>query len=144
MASSPLREGLKSRLRTARAVVVLTQAHITVGLIPFDRWRRGLGGTVDHVVSDRSRHELLEAHKLAAHIERAAQLVPFDARCLSRAVALSWQLRRRSIPHEVVLAVRPAAARETGDNLHARGDIGGSRVLGDLPGPWLEALRLGA
>jgi hypothetical protein len=81
---------------------------------------------------------------LAAHVEWAARLLPFSTKCLPRAMALSWMLRSRRIDHFVVFAVRPPKLRESGDALHAWVEIGGERIIGDLPGPWLETLRLGS
>jgi hypothetical protein len=63
---------------------------------------------------------------------------------LSRAMALSWLLRRKQIAHAVVFAVRPDHLRSGPDPLHAWVEIEGMKVIGDLPGPWLETLRLGS
>ena len=122
----------------------LARARITVGIMPFARWRDSLGASADWIGDRAPNEDLATALTLAAHIERAARRAPFKTNCLPRAVALSWQLRRRSIAHEVVLAARPATACELGDSLHARVDVAGAAVLGDLPGPWLDAARLGA
>jgi hypothetical protein len=61
---------------------------------------------------------------------------------LPRAAALSWILRKRGIAHAVVFAVRPEQLRDSPDPLHAWVEIAGVRVIGDLPGPWVETLRL--
>jgi hypothetical protein len=58
-------------------------------------------------------------------------------------MALSWFLRFRKIGHFVVFAVRPPGLRGTDDQLHAWVEIEGEKILGDLPGPWVETLRLG-
>lgn len=87
--------------------------------------------------------DLAEARRLAAHVDRAALRLGGLTRCLHRAMALSWQLRRRRIAHTVVLAARPAGARgQDGDDLHAWVECGQAIVLGALAGPWLEVLRL--
>ncbi len=87
--------------------------------------------------------DLAEARRLAGHVDRAALRLGSLTRCLHRAMALSWQLRRGGIAHTVVLAVRPAGARgRDGDDLHAWVECGSATVLGALPGPWLEMLRL--
>lgn len=59
-------------------------------------------------------------------------------------MALSWILRRKRIAHTVVFAVRPAGLRDSADALHAWVEVHGETILGELPGPWLETLRLGA
>jgi len=33
--------------------------------------------------------------------------------------------------------------RGTADDLHAWVEVAGKTILGDLPGPWVETLRLG-
>jgi len=70
--------------------------------------------------------------------------LPFGTKCLPRAMALSWLLRRKRVVHTVVFAVRPADLRNSPDALHVWLEAGGDKVIGDLPGPWLETLRLGA
>jgi hypothetical protein len=58
-------------------------------------------------------------------------------------MALSWLLRKEGVHHVLVFAVRPVELRTPSDALHVWVEIEGVRVLGDLPGPWLETLRLG-
>ena len=82
--------------------------------------------------------------RLAADVEWAAKRLPFSTKCLPRAMALSWMLRRRRLPHTVVIAVRPNDLRHSADALHAWVEVGGEKIIGDLPGPWIETLRLGA
>jgi len=55
---------------------------------------------------------------------------------------LSWMLRGRGIGHAFVFAVRPAGLRDDDDALHAWVEIDRAKILGDLPGPWVETLRL--
>jgi hypothetical protein len=86
---------------------------------------------------------LAEGQRLARQVERAAARLPFSTKCLPRAMALSWILRRKRIGHVLVFAVRPAGLRDGPDALHAWVEIEGVTVIGDLPGPWLETLRLG-
>lgn len=85
-----------------------------------------------------------EARQRARQVERAASWLPFGTKCLPRAMALSWLLRRERIRHAVIVAVRPPDWRDRRDALHAWVEVGGERVLGDLPGPWVETLRQGA
>ena len=116
---------------------MLGKARLTVALLPFERWRNSLGGRPD------SREASAEAARLAAHVEWAARRLPFETKCLARAMALSWMLRRAGIAHAVTFAVRPAGMRESADALHAWVEVGGERILGDLPGPWITTARLG-
>jgi hypothetical protein len=136
----PASERWRSRLRTARAIADLSLARLVVAALPFSRWRESLGG----VAGSRSSDALsTQARCLAAHVEWAAKWVPFSTKCLPRAMALSWILRRKRIAHVVVFAVRPAALRGSDDQLHAWVEHAGETLIGDLPGPWVETLRLG-
>lgn len=121
-------------LRTTRAAGLLCCACVLIAALPFGLWRRGLGPS-------EGRRQLQDpgaARHLAAHIERAAWRLPFTVKCLPQAMALSWQLRRRSIDHNLVLAVRPPAMRGGDDALHAWVECDGHIVLGELPGPWIR------
>ena len=124
-------------MRTLNAIVLLCPAWFLVRYVSFDKWQRSLG-----FAGTPSSEQAMEARRLAAHIDRAASLLPFPTKCLPRAIALSWMLRRRRIGHAVVIAVRPPPLRESPDALHAWVDVGGNKVVGDLSGPWLETLRL--
>jgi len=121
-------------------MAALIVARLAVGLIAFERWRHRLGGTA----SGRASEQLsIEAQRFAAHVEWAAKLLPFPTKCLPRAMALSWILRSKGIAHSLVFAVRPSSEIATGERLHAWVEIAGHVILGDLPGPWVETLRLG-
>lgn len=117
-------------------MAALIVARLTVAAIPFDRWRRRLGRN-----GHASEDDIKRAKRLAAHVDWAARLLPFPTKCLPRAMALSWVLRRNQIAHAVVLAARPANFRQPADALHAWVEVGEEKVIGDLPGPWVETLR---
>ena len=120
-------------------MTALTFAHLTVTLVPLGRWRNMLGASTEADPDDRARR----ARQLAGAVDRAADRLPFTTKCLPRAVALSWLLRRRGMHHALVIAVRPPHLRDAPDALHAWVEIGGAKIIGDLPGPWIETLRLG-
>lgn len=136
----PLVERLRSKLLTAEAMAALGAARLLVATIPFTRWRDTLGGTTVQSTFDVG---LADARRFARHVEWAAKLLPFSTKCLPRAMALSWILRSARIGHVIVFAVRPAAQRSQEDQLHAWVEIAGETIIGDLPGPWVETLRLG-
>lgn len=138
LASSTSVERWKGRGGTATAITVLLVARLVVAILPFPRWRGTLG------FSARLATSRAEALRLASQVERAAVRLPVESKCLPKAVALSWMLRRRKIGHAVVFAVRPRQTRTGVDTLHAWVEVEGDRVIGDLPGPWLETLRLGS
>lgn len=127
----------RPRSRTLEALGALIAARTGLALIPFRWWRGRLG-----LDGEARTAELMTAQRLSIHVERAAGRLPFETKCLPRAMALSAMLRRRAIPHRVILAARPAAARRADDDLHAWVDVAGTIVLGDLPGPWLRVLVL--
>lgn len=121
-------------------MTALCRARLLVAWVPFDRWRDRLGFAAAQ--ADPPTH-VAEASRLAADVEWAARRLPFPTACLPRAMALSWMLRRRRIAHAVVIAVRPSQLRQSPDALHAWLEVDGQKILGDLPGPWIETVRLG-
>ena len=129
-------ERWQARWRTVRAAAMLARARLTIATLPFERWRKTLGGA-----SLPPGNDQLTA-KLAADVNWAARRVPFKTKCLPRAMALSWMMRKGGLGHTLVLAARPAGWRGTDDNLHAWIEVDGRIILGDLPGPWVETLRL--
>lgn len=120
-------------------MVLLCVARLLVMLAHFGWWRAYVGPAK----GARACKDPAIVRRLAAHIERAAWRLPFAVKCLPQAVALSWQLRRRSIAHRIVIAVRPPGARGGEDDLHAWVECGSAIVLGELPGPWAEIHTLG-
>jgi hypothetical protein len=113
---------------------------LVIAALPFNWWRGTLGGKSGRRPADTA---VADALRFAAHVEWAARLLPFSSKCLPRAMALSWTLRSRGIPHGVIFAVRPPAQRSPDDQLHAWVEIEGETILGELPGLWVETLRLG-
>lgn len=118
----------------------LCRAQLLVAFIPFHSWRHGLGLEAGH----SGAPDAAAARQMAADVEWGAKRLPFSPKCLPQAMALSWMLRQKRIEHSVVFAVRPADSRESAEALHAWVEIDGQKILGDLSGPWIETLRLGA
>lgn len=137
----PVAETWRTKRRTAAAIAILCWARLLVAWVPFDRWRNSLGFEANG--SDLGLATQAKARRLAADIEWAARRLPVSTKCLPRAMALSWMLRRQRIGHAVVIAVRPPDLRELPDAFHAWIEVGGAKIIGDLPGPWLETLRIG-
>ncbi len=119
-------------------MALLAFARLLVAFVPLRLWRARLGGEFP-----AGAEAMRRATRLAAHVERAAGRLPFATKCLPRAMALSWMLRRRRIPHALVLAVRPPALRCGDDALHAWVEHRGAVILGELPGEWHAVLRAG-
>jgi hypothetical protein len=120
--------------------MLLSAARIVVALVPLRIWRGSVGGRP----GCSGAADAGAVKRLAEHIERAAWRLPFKAKCLPQAIALSWQLRRRGFGHRVVFAVRPPALRKHDDALHAWVECGGAIVLGALDGPWLAVHAQGS
>ena len=129
-------ETRRLRGRTLEAMVALCLARLAVAWLPFGIWRGSLGLS-GIALPDAA----IEAQRLARHVDRAADRLPFSTLCLPRAMALSRLLLRRGIPHQLVIAARPASQRSGTDDLHAWVEAGGHIVLGEIAGPWLETGR---
>jgi len=121
-------------------MLLLCGGRLLIAFVPLRYWRDSLG--LDGGVSGEDGQII--ARRLAARVERAAALLPFRARCLPRAMALSAMLRRGGIAHTLVFAVRPRAWTGPQERLHAWVEREGERLIGDLSGPWIETLHLGA
>lgn len=135
----PGSETWKARLRTGKAMVLLSLARLLIIWVPFRLWSSHLGSAK----GARASPDPATVRHLSAHIERATWRLPFAVKCLPQAAVLSWQLRRRGIAHRVVIAVRPPSARGGADDLHAWVECGAAIVLGERPGPWVELHSLG-
>jgi Transglutaminase-like superfamily len=134
----PAIEPWRGRARTVQAMALLLLARMLVALVPFARWRGRLG-----LAGEAGSGQLEMARLLASHISRGAARLGLPLKCLPRAMALSWLLRRRGIAHRLAIAARPQAERETApDALHAWVECSGETVLGELEGPWIVVLYL--
>lgn len=137
--SLPAFDFWRPKIRTASAMAQLCWAQFLISWIAFSRWRGSLGCLAE---VDRPT-DLTEARQLAADVDWAARRIPFRVKCLPQAMALSRLLRHRQINHAVVIAVRPDQLRQSPDALHAWVEIKGETIFGDLPGPWIETMRIG-
>lgn len=118
-------------------MVGLLAARPVVALVGIERWRGHLG-----LAGSACQADLAESRRLARHVGRGAGRLPFASKCLPRAMVLSRMLRQRGIANRLVIAARPAEARDGTDDLHAWVEVAGQIVLGDLPGPWLPLYSL--
>ena len=100
----------QGRMRTAHAMAALSLAQLAVTLVPLRRWRSTLGAKPCKEPAEPDV-KAGEARRIAGAVERAAERLPFATKCLPRAVALSWLLRRRAIGHSLVIAIRPPHLR---------------------------------
>ena len=137
------------RAQAALIVFLLCIARFLVSCVPLRMWQSTLG-----VVAPCSPQkpepigETIVAEKvavalcLAVNVEQVAARLPFETKCLHRAMTLAWLLWSRGISYSLKIAVRPPQVRGESYYLHAWIEAGGMIVLGDLPGPWAVTLVL--
>ena len=131
-------EALNKRVQAALIVVLFCIARFLVSCVPLRMWSATLGVVAkcppeQTIPSDET---FSATHRLAVNVERVAARLPFETRCLHRAMTLAWMLWSNGISYNLKIAVRPSKARTGRDDLHAWVEAGGKIVLGDLPGPW--------
>lgn len=78
---------------------------------------------------------------LARAVERAAQRLPGTSKCLPRAMALHWMIRRRARASQLVIGILPGAQRGTIDDLHAWVEVGGQVLIGQREENFLPLAR---
>ncbi len=140
------REAWRLRRLTLEAMLRVCAARVLVRFVPLGYWRGRLGRAApahaaEHAVAASPEH-IAEARRLALHVERAAARLPFSTKCLPRAIALARMLQARGRPYSLRIAIRPPAERGGTDDLHAWVEMGGIKVIGDLPGNWVILLNL--
>ena len=120
------------RRETIEAMAGLILARLLVAGVPFGRWRPWLGAPV--LPQDGDSELRLDANlaqrRLARAVVRATARLPGESRCLARAMALHWMLRRRSLGGVLHIGVLPGEVRGTLDDLHAWVSRSGEVLLG--------------
>ena len=108
----------------------LAAARLLIAILPFGYWHRWLGqhGATRPVQQGADAQVVL----LARAVRRGAVRLPFETKCLPRAIALHTMLRRRREPSQLVLGVLDLGQRGTLDDLHAWVESGGEVVIGAL------------
>ena len=130
------------RWLTVQALALLCLARLLVAFVPLRMWRHTLGQDCADPCIPPDPEAAGPARCLAGHVERAAARLPFETKCLPRAMALAWLLRIRGVHYSFKLAVRPMQARSGKDDLHAWLEAGGTAILGGVAGPWIVVLTL--
>lgn len=129
-----------ARARTAEAAALLMIARLLIAAVALRRWRGSLGAVARQ---PDAADAMALASLLCRHVERAALRLPMETKCLPRAMALSWMLRRRSIAHAAVFGVRHSGAAPDTDALHAWIEIAGQTLPAGSDHSWQEVFRLG-
>lgn len=131
-----------------RAIICLAIAKALVRFVPFTSWRRSLGIVLDPTSPDfptgpniagdacvstapptcddaTLRHAML----LGRLVDRAAEKLPGTSKCLPRAAALQWMLRRAGISSSLVIAFR-LQERSGPHAYHAWTEVFGEMLVG--------------
>ena len=124
----------QGRFRTATAMAQLLLAAALVRFVPMRLWRGHLGSLAE--ASPPASHSpdettLRFVRRRAWHVARAANYFPFTVKCLPQAMALQWQLRRRRIDSQLVIAMLKAGRSAAADPYHAWVELGDIMVLGN-------------
>ena len=122
------------RLLTIEAMALLPLARVLVNRVQMKHWRGTLGeiegATISSAASptDQQTAAWCDAARLGRHVERAAEKLPVETKCLPRAIALQWMLRRRAIASRLIVA----RSHEKGnrDEWHAWVEHGEEIVIG--------------
>ena len=111
----------RRRGATVEAMAWLVLARLLVARVAFGRWRPWLGTPIAPQAGD-PRLQLdanLAPRRLARAVTRACARLPCETRCLARAMALHWMLRRRALGGVLHIGVLPGHTRGGLDDLHA-------------------------
>ena len=111
----------RARGATLEAMAWLVCARLLIARVPFGRWRPWLGRPAAPEPGDPLLRldGNLARRRLARAVARAAGRLPGESRCLPRAMALQWMLRRRAMGGVLHIGVLPGNARGSLDDLHA-------------------------
>lgn len=122
------------------AMVLLVVARLLVAGPPLRMWMRLLGKP--HSTSRAGAAPSPEVWALARAVDRATQRLPFDVKCLPRAIALHWMLRRRGEFSELVISVLHPRQRGMIETLHAWVEMSGTVIIGKLDYDFVPIARL--
>ena len=123
------------------AMLWLALARFLVSAVPLRRWRRFLGPLC--APSMMTAKPDPAALVLARAVSRGAARLPFETKCLPRAMALHAMLGRRSMPSVLVIGVLDPSQRGTIEDLHAWVESGGAIIIGALEEPFHPLARFG-
>lgn len=122
------------RLLVGEAMIRLVLARLLVRLVPLRWWRHWLGRPAPHDPIGGAADPA--ARRLARAVLRGASRLPFETKCLPRAIALHTMLRRNMIPSRMVIAVLDPRRRGAIEDLHAWVESKGEIVIGKLDFPF--------
>lgn len=107
--NDPVAPLITNRAGTVRAAIYLIASRAVVRLMPFRLLRWTLGGWNNGNAGNAPglENSTIDSTALASarRVERAAYRLPGESRCLPKAIALHWMLRRGGMPSRIVVAV---------------------------------------
>lgn len=124
----------QGRLCTAVAMAQLLFAMMLVRWVPMRKWRGWLGSLSDAPPAPLHPAKpavLKSAYGHVWHVLRAASHLPVTVKCLPQAMVLQWQLRRRNIGSQLVIAMLKAGHSAAADPYHAWVELDGVILLGN-------------
>ena len=133
---SSLRLLWRHRARVIEALAWLLLSRALIGLAPFQRWEPWLGKRVpvapEPNPAPSNPATSLRARRIGRAVDQAANRLPMVMKCLPRAMATQWMLRRRKVASRLLIGVLPPGQRGTADDLHAWVVVGTETVIGEL------------
>lgn len=129
------------RALVAESMVRLAVSRLLVRLLPLRWWRSWLG--LPGPVAQGSGAASTASWILARAVRRGAARLPFQTKCLPRAIALHTMLRRRGLPSRMVIAVLDPRRRGTADDLHAWVESDGEILIGEMEDPFHPVVTYG-
>lgn len=117
-------------------------ARFLVAAVPLRRWRGSLG-PIDQRPAQSGAPQPA-ALELARAVNRGAARLPFETKCLPRAMALHAMLRRRGLPSVLVIGVLDRSLRGSIEDLHAWIESGEAVIIGAIDQPFHPLARFGA
>ena len=112
----------------AEAGLFLLIARILILILPMRYWRATLGHPENGM--PRPATTGTRPTSIATAIRRAAARFPFPLRCLPRAMAAQWMLRRRGEASILVFGIWAGEPAADFDPLHAWVETGGIILIG--------------
>ena len=137
--------GWRWRARVTEAMIRLALARLLVTRIPLRRWS-GILGPINLVPSAGGGAD--DATRLLARaVTRGAARLPFETKCLPRAIALHTLLRRSGRTSQLVIGVLGSRTRSSKqgslEDLHAWVETHGEIIIGALDEPFHPLVRFG-
>ena len=128
---------LSLRRQTLGAMLYLTKARFVVRFLAFSRWRGSLGTLLemprDQACSspppDLDATSISQARAIARRVERAANRLPGESKCLPKAMALQWMMQRAGLPSRLVIAIH-RYERASNDTYHAWVEVSQEMLIG--------------